>query len=248
LLNAPLGAVAQPMANTAPADDPRNQICQLIEAAAKTNSLPIDFFARLIWQESRFQPDEIGPVTRNGQRAQGIAQFMPGTAAERQLLEPFNPVEALPKSGEFLAELRAEFGNLGLAAAAYNAGPQRVRDFLAGAHDLPMETRNYLRSITGRSIEDWVIAAKVALTAGQSSDAPLTQSAVSCHGLMTSLERTPNRMMAQWQGRKFPSWCKGLHHPNIEECGPVHLIKPTITSTSVLLPRSHVHLARASSH
>src|SRR5262249_45344168 len=84
LLNAPLGAVAQPMAKTELADDPRNQICELIEAAAKANALPIDFFARLIWQESRFQPDEIGPVTRNGQRAQGIAQFMPGTAAERQ--------------------------------------------------------------------------------------------------------------------------------------------------------------------
>jgi hypothetical protein len=107
LLNAPLGAVAQPIAKTEPADE-RNHICQLIEAAAKANALPVDFFARLIWQESRFQPDEIGPVTRNGQRAQGIAQFMPGTAAERQLLEPFNPIEALPKSGEFLAELRAE--------------------------------------------------------------------------------------------------------------------------------------------
>ena len=246
LLHAPLGAVAQPMAKTEPADDPRNQICQLIEAAAKANALPIDFFARLIWQESRFQPDEIGPVTRNGQRAQGIAQFMPGTAAERQLLEPFNPIEALPKSGEFLAELRAEFGNLGLAAAAYNAGPQRVRDFLAGAHDLPMETRNYVRSITGRSVEDWAILAKVASTAGQSSDAPATQSAIDCRDLMASLERAPNRLMVEWQGRKFPSWCRGLHHPSIEECGPVHLIEPTI-KTSVLLPRGHVHLARSSS-
>jgi hypothetical protein len=241
------GAVAQPMAKTELADDPRNQICQLIETAAKANALPIDFFARLIWHESRFQPDEIGPVTRNGQRAQGIAQFMPGTAAERQLLEPFNPIEALPKSGEFLAELRAEFGNLGLAAAAYNAGPQRVRDFLAGVHDLPMETRNYVRSITGRSVEDWALLAKVASTEGQRSDPLATQSPIDCRDLMASLERTPNRMMAQWQGKKFPSWCKGLHHPSIEECGPVHLIETTIKTSNVLLPRSHVHLARASS-
>ena len=173
---------------------------------------------------------------------------MPGTAAERQLLEPFNPIEALPKSGEFLAELRAEFGNLGLAAAAYNAGPQRVRDFLAGVHDLPMETRNYVRSITGRSVEDWAILAKVASTAGQSSEALATQSPIDCRDLMASLERMPNRIMAQWQGRKFPSWCKGLHHPSIEECGPVHLIEPTIKTTSVFLPRSHVHLVRAASH
>jgi hypothetical protein len=162
------------------------------------------------------------------------------------LLEPFDPTEALPKSGEFLAELRAEFGNLGLAAAAYNAGPQRVRDFLAGARDLPMETRNYVRSITGRSVGDWAIPAKVASTGGQSSDAPATQSPVNCRDLMASLERASNRVMLQWQGRKFPSWCRGLHHPSIEECGPVHSIEPTIKTTSAFLPRSRVHLARAS--
>ena len=72
----------------------------------------------MIWQESRFQPDAVGPVTRSGARAQGIAQFMPGTASERRLLDPFDPVQALPKSAEFLDELRNQFGNLGLAAAA----------------------------------------------------------------------------------------------------------------------------------
>src|SRR5262249_1781133 len=87
-----------------------NAISPMIEAAARGNGIPVDFFTRVIWQESRFQPDEVGPVTRSGHRAQGIAQFMPGTAAERGLLDPFNPVEALPKSGAFLAELRDRFG------------------------------------------------------------------------------------------------------------------------------------------
>ncbi len=82
-------------------------ICLMVEAAARANDLPLEFFARVIWQESRFQVDIVGPVTRNGQRAQGIAQFMPGTASERRLLDPFDPVQALPKSAEFLAELRA---------------------------------------------------------------------------------------------------------------------------------------------
>ena len=107
-------------------------ICSMIESAARANALPLSFFARVIWQESRFRPDVVGPVTRSGERALGIAQFMPATAAERHLLEPFDPVEALPKSGKFLAELRAEFGNLGLAAAAYNAGRRRVREFMHG--------------------------------------------------------------------------------------------------------------------
>jgi Transglycosylase SLT domain len=56
------------------------------------------------------------------------------------LLDAFDPAQALPKSAEFLRELRAQFGNLGLAAAAYNAGPQRVQDWLAGKRRLPSET------------------------------------------------------------------------------------------------------------
>src|SRR4029079_3551247 len=110
--------------------DTREAMCLMIESAARASGLPLEFFARVIWQESRFRSDAIGPVTRSGQRAQGIAQFMPGTANERVLLDPFNPVQALPKSAEFLDELRNQFGNLGLAAAAYNAGPRRVQEWL----------------------------------------------------------------------------------------------------------------------
>ncbi len=74
---------------------------------------------------------------------------------ERPWFVLFDPVAALPKSAEFLEELHAEFGNLGLAAAAYNAGPQRVRDWIAGRGGLPVETRNYVIAITGRSVDEW---------------------------------------------------------------------------------------------
>lgn len=130
-------------------------ICHLVEAAAAANGLPFEFFARVIWQESRFRSDLVGPVTRSGRQAQGIAQFMPMTAAERLLRDPFDPTQALPKSAEFLRELRAQFGNLGLAAAAYNAGPGRVRDWLAGKRTLPSETQAYVRIVTGRRAEEW---------------------------------------------------------------------------------------------
>ena len=125
-------AIQQKPAETGARADTRESICLMIEFGGEVAGLPLEFFARVIWQESRFQPDAVGPVTRSGQRAQGIAQFMPGTASERGLLDPFNPVQALPKSAEFLAELREQFGNLGLAAAAYNAGPRRVQEWLAG--------------------------------------------------------------------------------------------------------------------
>ena len=153
--------------------DAREAMCLMIESAAKASNLPLEFFARVIWQESRFRSDAIGPVTRSGQRAQGIAQFMPGTANERGLLDPFNPVQALPKSAEFLAELRDQFGNLGLAAAAYNAGPRRVQEWLAGTGPMPQETRSYVLAITGSTVEDWAKCAEGRQDAGADTDVEL---------------------------------------------------------------------------
>ena len=168
----------------------REAMCLMIESAARANGLPLEFFARVIWQESRFQSDAVGPVTRSGQRALGIAQFMPGTASQRRLLDPFDPVQALPKSAEFLSELRAQFGNLGLAAAAYNAGPRRVQDWLAGKGGMPAETRNYVFAITGSSIDDWAGAG--------SSARPVDRAPASgCRELMALLRRAPNPFVAQ---------------------------------------------------
>src|SRR5580704_5309584 len=86
-----------PQKPAAAAPAPAESICLMVEAAATANGLPLEFFARVIWQESRFRPDAVGPVTRSGDRALGIAQFMPQTAAARRLLDPFDPVQALPK-------------------------------------------------------------------------------------------------------------------------------------------------------
>ena len=174
--------------------DTREAICLMIESAAKANDLPLEFFARVIWQESRFQSDAVGPVTRSGQRAQGIAQFMPGTASERRLLDPFDPVQALPKSAEFLSELRSQFGNLGLAAAAYNAGPRRVQEWLAGSGYMPQETRNYVSAITGTSVDDWATAAK---NGDKNGKTPGRAPATSCRELMALLKRAPNPFVTE---------------------------------------------------
>ena len=163
-------------------------ICLMVKSAARANGLPVEFFARVIWQESRFRADAVGPVTRSGERAQGIAQFMPGTAAERNLLNPLDPVQALPKSAEFLRELRAEFGNLGLAAAAYNAGPRRVHDWIKGAGSMPSETRSYVLNITGAPVEQWASRAQTPTTRRRSGR--------DCDTLMALLKREPNRFVA----------------------------------------------------
>ena len=172
--------------------DVRESVCLMIESAARSHGLPLEFFARVIWQESRFEPGAVGPTTRSGQRAQGIAQFMPGTAAERGLLDPFDPVQALPKAAEFLSELRRQLGNLGLAAAAYNAGPQRVRDWMAGRRTLPAETRNFVLAITGISAEDWA-------KGGGREPEPLPRP--NCAQLMALLHRAPNPFVEKLEER-----------------------------------------------
>jgi hypothetical protein len=128
----------------------REAVCQVIHEVAAENNLPVPLFTRLIWQESRFRHDVVSPAG-----ARGIAQFMPATAAERGLEDPFDPLQALPASADFLRELMAQFGNFGLAAAAYNGGPGRVSRWLKGTNELPRETREYVARITGRSAEQW---------------------------------------------------------------------------------------------
>jgi hypothetical protein len=130
-------------------------LCRLIEGAARTQQIPHDLLTKLIWQESSFRPRVVSPAG-----AQGIAQFMPGTARERGLADPFDPEQAIPKAAEFIAHLAEQFGNLGLAAAAYNGGPARVTSWLAGQGGLPAETRNYVLAVTGRSAEEWAADAK----------------------------------------------------------------------------------------
>ncbi len=125
-------------------------ICGRLELEATKWKLPPGFFARLIWIESRFNPDA---VSYKG--AEGIAQFMPFTARLRGLDDAFDPASAISASARFLSDLRNASGNLGLAAAAYNAGSKRVQRWLDGKSNLPLETKNYVRYITGLPARDW---------------------------------------------------------------------------------------------
>jgi Transglycosylase SLT domain/SPOR domain len=145
-------------------------VCNTLTTAADANGLPLEFLTRLIWQESRFDP---GAVSRAG--AQGVAQFMPKTAVSRGLANPFDPIEAITKSAELLRDLKTQFGNLGLAAAAYNAGPKRVQDWLARRRSLPRETQAYVRIVTGRSAEEWTAAKSSALNVMLPDSVPCPQ-------------------------------------------------------------------------
>ena len=151
LLPIAAGAATPPLPST---EDERRSfadtVCSEIDDRASEHGLPQSFLARLIWKESLFDPGAVSP-----KGAQGIAQFMPGTAKLRGLDDPFDAKKALAASAAYLAELRTRFGNLGRAAAAYNAGEERVRKWLSGTGGLPYETQDYVYSITGHGHEEW---------------------------------------------------------------------------------------------
>jgi hypothetical protein len=126
-----------------------HEICTTLIEVAQANRLPIGFFTNLIWRESQF--DHVA-ISRAG--AMGIAQFMPDVA-DKLGLDAFDARDALPASGKLLRTLRTRFVNLGLVAAAYNAGPKRVADWLESRGGLPRETREYVNHVTGRPVEHW---------------------------------------------------------------------------------------------
>lgn len=125
-------------------------VCKLIERNAAQRDLDPNFLARLLWKESRFEPGAISPAG-----ALGIAQFMPGTADLYDLNDPFNPAQAIHKSAWYLRHLTDMFGNIGLAAIAYNGGENRAARFIAERGTLPYETQDYVESITGHNAWRW---------------------------------------------------------------------------------------------
>lgn len=112
-----------------------------IAQAERLHGIPAGMLARLLWQESRFRPDAVNK--KSG--AQGIAQFMPETAAWLGV-EPFNALNAINGAGRYLGMLAKQFGgDWAKALAAYNWGPGNVRK--KGLAAAPAETRSYYSSI-----------------------------------------------------------------------------------------------------
>jgi Transglycosylase SLT domain len=199
---------AKPAATGRAATPAATEICRVVSQAASDNGLPLDFFTRLIWQESRFNPEAISP-----KGAQGIAQFMPGTASGRGLANPFEPVQALREAASYLRELRTTFrGSLGLAAAAYNAGPGRVETWLAGRGGLPGETRAYVRAVTGHDAETW---ASDAPPEWQPVAIPKGGNCLELAKLITASPRAPRRAVTEsaawgpWGVQLAGNWSEG---------------------------------------
>jgi hypothetical protein len=114
----------------------------LIIRAAQRWSVSAQLLAAQLYAESGFNP-----FARSTAGAQGIAQFMPGTAEAMGLLDPFDPDAAINAQAHLMRDLLGRFGSVPLALAAYNAGPGAV----AGCGCIPPfpETRAYVTKILG---------------------------------------------------------------------------------------------------
>jgi soluble lytic murein transglycosylase-like protein len=114
-----------------------------IARAALRWNVPVNLLAAQLYAESGFNP-----FARSGAGAEGIAQFMPGTAGAYGLRNPYDPEAAIAAQAHLMSDLLRRFGGrVALALAAYNAGAGAVER----AAGLPpfAETRAYVARILG---------------------------------------------------------------------------------------------------
>lgn len=116
------------------------QYLQAIRNAEAANGMPRNLLARQLWQESRYNPNAVNRWSG----AQGIAQFMPATAASFGI-DAFNPYQAIDAAGRYMADLYGRTGSWLLALAAYNWGIGNLTR--KGIQAAPTETRNYYSQI-----------------------------------------------------------------------------------------------------
>jgi soluble lytic murein transglycosylase-like protein len=131
--------VAQP--GLAPANGPFGN---LIRAAAKKHGVDEQLITHLIAAESNFNPRAV-----SRKQARGLMQLIPETAARYSVANIFDPAQNIDAGTHYLKDLLEKYrGNLSLALAAYNAGPDMVTRY-GGIPPFP-ETQKYVRLITAK--------------------------------------------------------------------------------------------------
>jgi hypothetical protein len=117
---------------------------KLIRAAAEQNGIDEKLIAHVIAAESNFNPRAV-----SRKQALGLMQLLPETAARYSVINVFDPAQNINAGTRYLKDLLSKYGgNLTLALAAYNAGPDMV-DRYGGVPPFP-ETQNYVKEITSK--------------------------------------------------------------------------------------------------
>jgi soluble lytic murein transglycosylase-like protein len=114
----------------------------MIARASQRWGVGAALLAAQLYAESNFNPNAVSSAG-----AQGIAQFMPGTARTYGVKDPFDPAAAIDAQAHLMHDLLAQLGSVPLALAAYNAGAGRVKACMC-IPPIP-ETQGYVARILG---------------------------------------------------------------------------------------------------
>lgn len=170
------------------ADLNAGQYQPLIDASASKYGINSPWLTRLLYQENRFKPTGTSPAG-----AQGIAQFMPGTAT-RYGVDVNNPASSIEGAAHYLSDnLKLFGGNVGLATAAYNWGEGNVQNWLKKGGGVPKETQDYVSTITGSPIATWAGAggASSRLAVTPPASGPIDPSIIARGGVSPAIPETP---------------------------------------------------------
>lgn len=135
------------------ADLSRDNLIALARREAQRAGLDADtipIFLGQIQQESRWNPRAVSSAG-----AQGLGQLMPGTARDLGVKDPFDPVQNLNGAARYFKQQIDRFGDVGLALAAYNWGPARVRKLVDNPRSvrIPKETADYVPKVLAYAAE-----------------------------------------------------------------------------------------------
>jgi len=125
---------------------PASGIQELIHSYASTYRLDEDLVYAVIKAESDFNPNAV-----SNKGARGLMQLMPGTAAEMGVTNIFDPAQNIAGGTQYLAKMMDLFHDRSLAVAAYNAGPEAVKQY----NGIPPydETKEYVKKVL--SFQRW---------------------------------------------------------------------------------------------
>lgn len=118
-------------------------LLELVRSKSRAYGLAPELLYAVIEQESRFSASAVSP-----KGAAGLMQLMPDTQTTYGVADPFDPERNVATGAKFLRALISRFGDIPLALAAYNAGPETVSRS-GGIPDIP-ETRTYVSRIMTR--------------------------------------------------------------------------------------------------
>jgi soluble lytic murein transglycosylase-like protein len=134
--------------------EPTGPYGPLIRASAAKHGVDEKLITHVIAVESNFNPRAV-----SAKRAQGLMQLLPTTAAKYSVANVFDPAQNIEGGTRYLKDLLEKYsGNISLALAAYNAGPEMVTRY-KGVPPFP-ETQKYVRTITARLAQQTAPALK----------------------------------------------------------------------------------------